>query len=215
MTSRRASGIFEKSAVTSKMPPRPYRITSPRQLRALASAARQDIIDAVAGSGPTTIAELADRLGRPADALYHHVRQLVKCGLLIEGAGERGIGRPGGRIDVPGRPMLIHYDPSSTSNARTMTRVLSAMLGSAKRGFARAFVPGLAVVSGPRRNLWAARYQCWLTPADLEEVNVLLARLGAILINGGKRRTGQSRLHEFTYVISPIPASDRAAKPLR
>lgn len=191
------------------MASRPYHITDLRQLKALGSAARQDIIDEVAATGPLTVAVIADRLGRPPDALYHHVRHLVRRGLLTKSDAERGIGRPAVLIDVPGRPMLIQYDTSSKANARTMLRVVATMLSSAKRGFARAFEPRLAVVSGPHRNLWAARYQSWLTPTELEEVNALLTRLGKLLLRGARRRTSKSRLHEFTYVISPLPPNAR------
>lgn len=183
---------------------RSYDIADVRQIRSLASAIRQDIVDAVAANGPVTIAELADQLGRPADSLYHHVRHLVLRRLLTTGSSERGIGRPAVLLDVPGRPMRIHYDLSSRKCAAAVLRVVGTMLGSAKRGFSRAFHPELAMVSGPRRNLWAARYQCWLTPKDLEEVNTLLKRLGALMLRGARRRTRASRLHEFTYVLSPV-----------
>src|SRR5262245_46892405 len=53
------------------MPPkRSYVVSRADQLRALRSPLRQEIIDAVAASGPRSVAELAEILGRPADALY-------------------------------------------------------------------------------------------------------------------------------------------------
>lgn len=191
---------------------RSYLIADVRQIRSLASAARQDIVDAVAANGPITIAELAERLGRPADSLYHHVHHLVERRLLTMGAAERGVGRPAALLDVPGRPMLIQYDTSSKACATAMLRVVGTMLTSAKRGFARAFRPDVARTSGPSRNLWAARYRCWLSPKDLEEVNTHLDRLGKLLLKGRTRRTRETRLHEFTYVLSPVPVHERAAR---
>lgn len=183
---------------------RRYAITEIGQVRSLASAVRQDIVDSVAAGGQVTIAELADRLGRPADSLYHHVRHLAKRRLLTVSSGAKGVGRPAALLDVPGRPMVIQYNSASRAFATAMVRVVGTMLSSAKRSFAHAFRSGLAQPSGPRRNLWAARFQSWLTPAELEEVNALLERLGVLLRRGAGGRKAKSRLHEFTYVLAPV-----------
>ena len=46
---------------------------------------------------PLMLVELADQLGRPADALYYHVKTLLGVGLLIE-AGTAGEGRSEGAV---------------------------------------------------------------------------------------------------------------------
>jgi predicted transcriptional regulator len=44
------------------------------QLAALATAARQEIVDVLEQMGTVSVAEMAGALGRPADALYFHLR---------------------------------------------------------------------------------------------------------------------------------------------
>lgn len=56
-------------------PTRPvYFVRGKRQLAALAAAARQEVVDVLAEMGSVSVAELAAALGRPADALYFHLR---------------------------------------------------------------------------------------------------------------------------------------------
>lgn len=74
---------------------KPFLLTDPSMVKALASPARQEIVDALQAAGARTIAELAALLARPADSLYFHVRSLVKVGLVVE-RGERREGPGGG-----------------------------------------------------------------------------------------------------------------------
>ena len=182
---------------------RPYRIEQLRQIRALASPARQNLVDAVVSEGPCTIAELAERVGRPADALYHHVRRLVATGLLVEESVRRAAGRPAVRLTVPGRPMMIAYDQLTGGNVAASSDVVATMLRSARRGFTRALAAPGVRTWGPRRNLWGARTQGWLTARDVETANALLRKLVALFLRGkGAGRSGRA-LHEFTFVLAP------------
>src|SRR5579864_4918552 len=52
------------------------------QLRALASPVRIEMVGVFQAHGPLAIRELAEKMSRPADGLYHHVRQLQKVGIL-------------------------------------------------------------------------------------------------------------------------------------
>jgi predicted ArsR family transcriptional regulator len=69
--------------------PGSYRIRRKEQLAAVVSPVRQEIVDALAAAGPSSAAQLADRLGRPADALYHHLRVLMRSGLVVEHSRRR------------------------------------------------------------------------------------------------------------------------------
>ena len=55
------------------------------------------------------------------------------------------------------------------------------MLRDASRTFARAMAQH-PVVSGRRRNLWAARCTAWLTPRELEELNRLLHSITQLML---------------------------------
>ena len=63
----------------------------PRRLSALASPVRIELVGVLQTRGPSSIREMALALDRPADGLYHHVRILLKAGLLVE--KDRQIGR--------------------------------------------------------------------------------------------------------------------------
>ena len=178
-----------------------YHIDRPDQIRALASAARQDIVDAVTAIGPATAPEVARALGRTPDGLYFHLRALTKVGLLKQGEQPNVQGRMVAAYDVPGRPMRIRYDLSAGAGARAVSRVTGSMLRTANRGFARAASRGKARVDGPRRELWAARTRGWLSPKALEEVNRNLTRIIALVRSGPAPRNACS--YEVTFVLSP------------
>jgi DNA-binding transcriptional ArsR family regulator len=201
-------------------PPRRGKIRDPRQIRALASAVRQEIVDTAQALGPCAVADLARELGRAPDALYYHVRALLRVGLLVE-AGARGAGRRREALYAtpsPGRGMALVYDLDDPENAAAVTAVVAGMLRATGRNFAAAYRagrerrPGAAVVSGRRRNLWAARVEGWLDEEDLGEVNELLDRLRRLFERPrGAGAAGRSRrLHAFTFVIAPLTARPRA-----
>lgn len=171
------------------------------QIRALSSAARQDIVDAVTAIGPATAPEIARALHRKPDGLYFHLRALARVGLLKQGERSNSQGRIVATYDVPGRPMRIRYDLAAGAGARAISRVTASMLRTANRGFARAAAKGEARVDGARRELWAARTHGWLSPKALEEVNRNLTRIIALVRSGPAPRNACS--YEVTFVLSP------------
>ncbi|MBK7369631.1 MAG: helix-turn-helix transcriptional regulator [Candidatus Eisenbacteria bacterium] len=61
---------------------RPTLRPHPRAIEALASPVRQDLVVLLENSPPLAVTELARRLGRRPDALYHHLRALQRAGLV-------------------------------------------------------------------------------------------------------------------------------------
>jgi len=185
---------------------RPYVVTSLKQLLAIASPGREDIIDAVGLIGPCTVADLARVVGRTRHALYYHVRALRDCGLLVEthhsGEGKRRTAR----YDLPGRPLSVRYDLSTARARRAVIALGRTRLRSAARGFVRACRPDAATLEGPRRNLWVARWKGWLSDRELEEANRHLARLIELLRHDAGPARIRRRPHEFTFAIAPIVA---------
>src|SRR5215831_10287962 len=101
-----------------------HRIRGRRELRALVSPARQEIIDLLARMGDTTIAELAAGLGRPADGLYYHVRALQRAGLILEVDG-RVEGRAELRIRAAAPELVIAYDAQPSKNAGDVKAIVA------------------------------------------------------------------------------------------
>ncbi len=181
-----------------------YLIDQPDQIASLASPMRQEIVDSIQASGPSSVADLARQLGCPADSLYYHVARLAEAGLLIE-HGVRRSGRKDEAVyDLPGPGMRLHYDPSDPENVSAVNKVIVSMLRVAERDFRAGFNPELAVVEGAGRNLRGYRAKAWLTEEELGELNELLERIDAILTRA--KDPGPRRLHAFTWVLSPAKA---------
>jgi DNA-binding transcriptional ArsR family regulator len=180
-------------------------IRSPRQIRALASAVRQDIVDALESAGPCSIRELARLLGRRPDALYYHLRVLSEVGLIAQFASD-GKGESGATVDVLSRPLHLHYDLSDRANREGVCRVVDAMTRSAQRDFRRAFRPGAAQVEGPTRDLWAGRCQGWLSEEDMREVNRLLSRILSIVRARQAPTRRAAKRREITFILAPLPS---------
>ena len=186
----------------------PYFVTSTRQLLALASPGREDIIDAVAVLGPCSVPQIARFLGRSRQSLYYHVQALRDCGLLLE-SGVRGNGtRPTAIYDLPGRPVIVRYDLGTPRTRKAVVALGRSRLRSGARGFARACRSGAAVTEGPRRNLWVAHWKGWLTEEDLEEANRLLASLVEVFRHGSDAPGGPRQPHELTFALAPVISAE-------
>ena len=183
------------------------------EIELLASPTRIEIVDTLEGMGhAVSVADLATQLGRPADGLYYHLRQLAKGGLI-----EEEVTADGRRYRLrarSGTSLSLRYKPGATANARAVGRVAGSVLRVAERDFLRALADPNAVVEGPRRELWAARGKGWVSPARLVEINQLLNRLTALLQQPGV--PGDDTLVALSWVLAPLeprsPRRDATAK---
>lgn len=84
-----------------------------RQLKALSHPVRRRIIDLLSGGGPARAADLAPRLGAPANQVSFHLRTLAAAGLIEEAPEEARdrrdrvwrVGAQGYRVADPARPV--------------------------------------------------------------------------------------------------------------
>lgn len=184
------------------------------QIALLASPTRIDIVDTLESlRGAVTVAELATQLGRPADGLYYHLRQLAAAGLIEEDASSGG--RRYRRRAPTGTRVRLRYRPGATANARAVDRVAAAALRVAARDFARAIADPRSVVQGAARDLWISRGKGWVGAAELREINRLLVRLADLLQR--PRTPRRDRLVALSWVLAPVDAKParraRAATP--
>ena len=175
-------------------------IRTQKQLAALASGMRQEIVDVLAEMGDVSVAELATALGRPADALYFHLRALKKAG-LVEPAGYRYFGRRREELFRTVSPELwLQYDAEDAGNRRSVNAIVRSMLRLGMRDFQRAFQSGQVIVDGPRRELWALRMTGRLSPSQLPAVN----RSIELLKESVCRPPGKGRLYAITVLLTPL-----------
>jgi DNA-binding transcriptional ArsR family regulator len=172
-------------------------VSSPANIRTLASSTRQDVLEVVEALGICTVTEVANVLRRRPDALYYHVRVLVKAGFL---ASERENGEL--QVRVSKRAVQLRYDPSSSRNRAAVIAVVRAILRGSERSFRRGFTPRTAVVEGPARNLWAGRVKGLLTDEELSEVNQHIEDLLATFQQRSPARKS-AKLTELAFVLSP------------
>jgi predicted transcriptional regulator len=183
---------------------KPFLITSAKQLQAIASPGREEIVDVVALIGPCSITELAAVLSRSRNSLYYHVRALRDCGLLIETQRSGEGKRTTAYYDPPGRPFAVRFDLSTKERKRAVVALARARIRTAARGFERACRPGAVRVEGPHRNLWATHLKGWLSDEELKEANELFARLIHLIGRSGGESVHDKRSYEFTFVFAPI-----------
>jgi DNA-binding transcriptional ArsR family regulator len=172
------------------------------EIEILASPTRIELIDTLeALGGDASVAELAVHLGRPADGLYYHLRQLAAAGLVIEKSTAEGRRyRPRSR----GEGLRLRYRPGATANAKAVAHVAASVLRIAGRDFSRALADPDTKAEGPLRELWAARGKGWVGDKELGEINRLLTRLTTLLRQ--PRSATRDRLIVLSWVLAPVDA---------
>lgn len=179
----------------------PYWITDKKQLAALASPLRQEIVDAVSAAGACTIVRIAEVLSCQPDRLYFHIRRLVAVGLLIQ-RGVNGNGRKAAAVyDVPGRPLRIRHNQRSKEEVRSVTAIQDAILRLSRRDLKHALASPDSVTGGDYRDTRAGRSRGWLTPAELRRLNRLVERMHE-LVRRGSWRPGTKPI-ALTFIIAP------------
>jgi DNA-binding transcriptional ArsR family regulator len=175
-------------------------------LRALASPARQELVDILARLGPASAAALSRVIGRPADGLYYHLRELQRVGLVRRVPRRNGAGGPAasGRhaalFQTVQEEPAIRHDAAPGGNSPAVAAIVSSMLRIGIRDFRRAAaIPGVRTRE-PGRELWALRVTGWLAPNDLREVN---RRMHALRQSAGRPGPG-GKLYAVTILLAPL-----------
>jgi DNA-binding transcriptional ArsR family regulator len=183
-----------------------FRIDRVEQIRALAAPTRQEIVDALEISGPTTVAALGAMLHRAPDSLYHHIKILLRVGLIRKVKTRPTAFTRQAVYGLPGRRMRMVYDLENRVTTEAVNAVVRSMSRISYRDFERATNRGEATVDGPRRNLRGARMKGMLDAAQIKEINRLYERIVAIMAAPPRDR-GQAKLHAITFLMSPLPGN--------
>ena len=188
---------------------RTHLIRSEKQLAALIAATRQEVVDVLEQVGTVSVGELAAALGRPADALYFHIRALMRVG-LVRRAGYRLRSRDKEALYCTVAPELrLRYEPHRASNRKAVSAIISSMLRLATRDFRSAFQRDTVVVWGPCRELWGLRKTGRLSPTGLAEVNRRIKGLAKTVSASRK----QGRLYAITVVLTPLDHRNKVESP--
>src|SRR5437870_8394581 len=188
--------------------PRQHVVSRPREIAALRSPARQEIVDVLSRMPRASAADLAATLGRPADGLYYHLRALERAGLVLR-AGDRARGRRSEALYRTAAPELAlrYASPGGKTAAAAVGAVVTSMLRLGIRDFRRALASG-ALVEGPRRELWALRTTGWLSPAGVGRVNRKILDLKDAV----SEPRGGGRLYGITILLTPLDHRARKSR---
>lgn len=172
------------------------------QLKAIRYPIRQEIIDILSATGPSTIPELAALMSVRPESLYIHVRVLVDAGLVHKCAQRRTRKRPAGVYELVFQKRSILYDLNDTDKVAAYQEITKAILRLSARDSTAAFESGQAISSGEKRNLWVGRIVGWLSNKELSEVNEHIQAL-ARLFQQSQPGPGKQML-AWTHALSPL-----------
>jgi DNA-binding transcriptional ArsR family regulator len=184
-----------------------YVINSKKQLATLVSAARQEIVDVLAHSGTVSVADLAAALGRPADALYYHLRILRTAGLIREVSPRFRRGKREALFRAVGSELRIDYQACRRNSTPVLSSIVSSMLRLGIRDFRHTIRDESVLVSGKQRELWALRTTGRLAPKELEEINLSIERLTSVVSKSRHR----GELYGITVLLTPLRRRRRRA----
>jgi DNA-binding transcriptional ArsR family regulator len=187
--------------------PKQYVIHGTKQLSVLAAAARQELVDVLAHMGTVSVAEIAATMGRPADALYFHLRALKRAGLVEQVGYRTRSGRQEALFRTVAPELRLEYELHNAANRRGITAIVSSMLRLGVRDFRRAFAGGDAIVAGSHRELWALRRTGRLSLSQIRDVNRSIGQLMRHL-----KPQGRGRLYGITVLLTPLDHRSRRSK---
>ena len=184
-----------------------YWVLQRKQLRTLVSQRRLEIIDRLVAAGPLAAKELARLVGAQPSALYHHLQQLMRVGLVVE-AGYRVVRRRREVLYMTRAPRIRLFralrDPG---NAREMIQITSTMARQMNRDFRRGIRSPEARPSGGQQNLGFARLVASPSPETLRRINGYLAEIGELLFTSTDTRYAPISL---AWIMAPVQRPNTA-----
>ena len=117
----------------SKKKTRTLLIRDPRQLRAIRTPLRQELLQSVVRLGPVSVKELAHALNRTPASLYYHLHALEKAGLAASRRRDSRAGRTGTTYEAVADRILVDRTARSPAFARALLDLNKAALRQADR----------------------------------------------------------------------------------
>jgi len=184
-------------------------IESLKQINAICSPVRQEIMDAVIAKGECSITDIAVELGRPADGLYYHIRALMKEQLLIAVGENTNNPRQETLYSLSKKASLIEvkYTQTDAEKIKAINKMVKSMLKITQQDFENGLINKDAVFEGHYRNLWAGRVKSRLNKRQIKKTNKLLNDLMTVF----KQESDSSSeiLYTMQWVLAPVEAKPK------
>lgn len=183
-------------------------VSKPKQLDALFSPVRLEIVEALELFGPCSISEVSADLDRTPHSLYHHFHRLVDVGLIKEVDTRRSGARDEAVYDVCGRPVIVN-DDLSTPKARTQrVKAARVLLRQAERDYAAAVEgAGKAEQLSPE----VRRYRVRLRQGSIQKIRGHLDTIVELILAERLRASDQvpdSRWISWISLLAPQAPKD-------
>ncbi|MDH3216761.1 MAG: helix-turn-helix domain-containing protein [Candidatus Krumholzibacteria bacterium] len=186
---------------------------TPKQRKALSSPIRLEILGNFTTPGGMSIADIAERMGRPASALYYHIRILEKVGVLRQ-VGERPrTKRAEALYDVVADRIAYPTKAGVGSQGRDALKAMSVAFRMAERDLEAALASGKGRRDGENRNFFASRAHCRASKSTLAKVNKLLREVDNILTKESRRNEYSDDATEFfSLTVALLPLRGRESQ---
>ena len=198
-------------------------LNSRKDVEAVGSSLRMEIIRHLQTHGPSTVFELARRMGRSADSLYYHMRRLQEVGVLARSGTRTGGRREEGIFALAGEPLTVTVESAGDGAAEAVLESARSVLRDAEQNLAAVLererlasigrpvvvAPPRRFADGPPRSLpIVVRMRARLPEQAINEVCAHLDAIAEIFVRykQGELTSGPdaSPLHELAAVFAPL-----------
>ena len=191
--------------------PRIHVIRSDEQRKALTSAMRLEILGAFVEGRPLSVADIAERMGRPPAAIHYHVKLLLRVGLLKQ-QGSRRSGKRNQALYLPIAEMFKMEQEalkSSKASASAGMKAISSAFRMAERDFEAAIQSESTQSEGRYRNCLATRMHCRLSKAEHAELNRHLKSLETFLMKVHRTHVPAEDDRFLSLTLALLPLKNR------
>jgi predicted transcriptional regulator len=193
--------------------PKVLYISDPAMWKVLASPVRFEIVECMRSIAPCSIAEIAQSLSRPADALYRHVEKLQEAGYIVSAGYRKARRHVEQLIDLTAEDFQFDSRPveggatAPQMNAALLTTI-EAMFKSALRTARDSVASGGIDQSDPKRKLFALYEVCRVSDDDFGEIVRLLREIKRI--TDGRRLREGGKLIAVSMLATPVTRKSRS-----
>ncbi len=183
--------------------PRTLTIRTPRQLRALRTPVRQEIVGAFRRLGASSVKEIAAEIGRAPETLYYHVHELVKAGIVREKSRRPAGKRVEAVYELTATRIIIDHRGRSKAFLSALADLYRATLRSAERELARALEQEQKRKRGPRRSTAVMRLTVRLSSESAQRLPGLLQEVVDSLTD--EKEEAGARDYSLTVAVAELP----------
>jgi DNA-binding transcriptional ArsR family regulator len=179
------------------------------QKRAFVSPQRLELIGLFTDQKPLSVADMAERMGRPASALHYHVRVLEKAGLLKK-KGQRRSGKRPEALYLPTADLfMMEQRRGRIEDAGQALKTMSLAFRMAERDMKAALENPRTCTDGPGRNMIGARIHCRLSKKELAELNRHLDNITKMLSRAQKNQKPSPDDQFLSLTLALMPLRNR------